>query len=197
MKIILASASPRRQALVTRLKIPFEIVAPEYEETHHPDEDPETTCRRLAEEKAGLVARRFPGDLVVGADTIVVLGREVLGKPTDSDDARRMLQALSGQTHLVKTAVALVLLDQKHHSGFIETTKVTFHPLETAEIDRYVALDPPLDKAGAYGIQDLSGIFVKQVNGCYHNVVGLPLARFYMHLKEHGLLPSLLTIKPL
>ncbi|MFB0516746.1 MAG: nucleoside triphosphate pyrophosphatase, partial [Candidatus Neomarinimicrobiota bacterium] len=136
-------------------------------------------------------------DLVVGADTIVILGKEVMGKPTDLDDARRMLQTLSGQTHLVKTAVALVSLAPEHRSGFVETTEVTFHHLEQDDIERYLTIDPPLDKAGAYGIQDWSGVFVQKVVGCYHNVVGFPLARFHKHLRDRGLWPQLLMIKHL
>ena len=197
MRLILASASPRRRELLARLGIPFETVQLEYEEQHHPEEDPEATCRRLAHGKAMQVARRFPGDLVVGADTIVILGGQVMGKPVSIDDARRMLQALSGQTHLVKTAVALVCIDPGHHSEFVETTEVTFHLLEEDDIERYLSLDPPLDKAGAYGIQDWSGVFVQQVVGCYHNVVGFPLARFHRHLKANGLWPGLLTPKHL
>lgn len=197
MRLILASASPRRQELLARLEIPFITVKPESQEDYHPGEDPETTCLRLAEEKAQQVARRFPMDLVVGADTIVILGNEVMGKPADLNDARRMLQALSEQTHLVKTAVALVSNHLEHRSGFIETTKVTFHRLEEDEIERYLTIDPPLDKAGAYGIQDWSTVFVQKVVGCYHNVVGFPLARFHKHLKDSGLWPHLLTIKHL
>ncbi len=197
MRLILASASPRRRELLARLAIPFEIVTPEYDEHHHPDEDPEATCLRLANEKALPVARRFPQDLVIGADTIVILGSAVMGKPTDLDDARHMLQALSGQTHLVKTAVALVSLDLEHRSGFVETTQVTFRRLDEDDIERYLSIDPPLDKAGAYGIQDWSGVFVQKVVGCYHNVVGFPLARFHRHLKDCGLWPRLLTIKHL
>ena len=197
MRLILASASPRRLELLARLGVPFETVQLEYEEQHHPEEDPEATCRRLAHGKAMQVARRFPGDLVVGADTIVILGGQVMGKPVSIDDARRMLQALSGQTHLVKTAVALVCIDPGHHSEFVETTEVTFNRLEEDDIERYLSLDPPLDKAGAYGIQDWSGVFVQQVVGCYHNVVGFPLAQFHRHLKDNGLWPRILTPKHL
>ncbi len=197
MRLILASVSPRRRELLARLEIPFKTIPPECEEQHQPGEDPEATCRRLARQKAMQIAPRFPGNLVVGADTIVILGGQVMGKPVSLDDARRMLQALSGQTHLVKTAVALVCIDPGHHSEFVETTEVTFHLLEEDDIERYLSLDPPLDKAGAYGIQDWSGVFVQQVVGCYHNVVGFPLARFHRHLKANGLWPGLLTPKHL
>jgi septum formation protein len=197
MRLILASVSPRRRELLARLGVPFETVRPEYEEQHHPEEDPEATCRRLARGKAKQAARRFPEDLVVGADTIVILDDRVMGKPASLDEARRMLWALSGQTHLVKTAVALVCRDAEHRSVFIETTEVTFHHLEEDDVERYLSLDPPLDKAGAYGIQDWSGVFVQRVAGCYHNVVGFPLARFYRQLKDNGLWPRLLTLNHL
>ena len=193
MKLVLASTSPRRRQLLSRLAIPFDVVPPEHEEQLRPSETPEAGCRRLADEKAQSVARRRPQDLVVGADTIVILGHEVLGKPTDLDDARRMLQALSGQTHLVKTGVALISPDRQHRSGFVETTEVTFHHLKDADIQRYLDIDPPLDKAGAYGIQDWSGVFVQRVEGCYHNVVGFPLAHFYQHLQATSLWGEILT----
>ncbi|UCH62467.1 MAG: septum formation protein Maf [Fidelibacterota bacterium] len=197
MRLILASVSPRRQELLGRLGISFVTVRPEYEEQHYHEEDPEATCRRLAQGKAIQVAQRFPEDLIVGADTIVILGSQVMGKPDSLDEARRMLQALSGQTHLVKTAVALVCSDLNHQSVFVETTEVAFHHLEEDDIERYLSVDPPLDKAGAYGIQDWSGVFVQQVAGCYHNVVGFPLARFYRHLKDNNLWPRLLALKHL
>lgn len=193
MKLVLASTSPRRQQLLTRLAIPFDVVPPEHEEQLRPSETPEAGCRRLADEKAQSVAPQRPQDLVVGADTIVILGREVLGKPADLEDARRMLQSLSGQTHLVKTAVALISTDRHHHSGFVETTEVTFHRLSEDDIQRYLDIDPPLDKAGAYGIQDWSGVFVRRVVGCYHNVVGFPLAHFYRHLHATSLWGAILT----
>ncbi|UCH11314.1 MAG: septum formation inhibitor Maf [Fidelibacterota bacterium] len=197
VNLILASASPRRQTLLARLGIPFQTVSPIYEEVCQPGETAEDTCRRLAQEKALHVAQRFPQDLVLGADTIVILNNDILGKPADLDDARRMLHLLSGKKHVVKTAVALIALEQGHQSGFIETTEVTFQTLEQKEIEHYLAVEPPLDKAGAYGIQDWSGIFVQRVNGCYHNVVGLPLARLYQHLKDTGLWLRLLTINHL
>jgi septum formation protein len=179
------------------LGIPFQTVPPDHHETYTSGETPEAVCQRLAREKALQVAQCFPGDLVLGADTIVILDGEILGKPANVDDARRMLNSLSGRTHLVKTAVALVAVEPQHRSGFVETTEVTFLPLDQEEIEFYLAVDPPLDKAGAYGIQDWSGVFVQRVNGCYHNVVGFPLAHFHRHLKDSGLWARLLSIKHL
>ncbi len=197
MKLILASSSPRRRQLLARLDIPFETVAPRHQEKSQPGESPVETCLRLATEKAEKVAQRYPGALVVGADTLVVLGQQVLGKPADLGDARRMLAALAGRTHQVHTAVALVALEREHRSSFVETTEVTFHTLEKRDIEYYLAVDPPLDKAGAYGIQDWSGVFVERVAGCYHNVMGFPLAKFYKHLKDMGLWPDIAGTKHL
>ena len=194
MKLILASGSPRRQELLARLAIPFEIIPSQHSEQAYPGEEPASTCRRLAEEKARQVAEDAPNALVVGADTMVVLDGRVMGKPVDLPEARRMLEALSGQTHRVQTGVALVSLEREYQSSFIETTEVTFHTLLSGEIEHYLASDPPLDKAGAYGIQDWSGIFVEKVAGCYHNVMGFPLARFYHHLQETGLWHDLAMI---
>ena len=197
MRLILASGSPRRRQLLARLDIPFETIAPRHPEKLLPGESPAESCLRLATEKAGKVAQQAPGALVVGADTIVVLGDQVMGKPTDLGDARRMLAALSGRTHQVQTAVALVALEREHRSNFVETTDVTFHALEKGDIEHYLSTDPPLDKAGAYGIQDWSGVFVQRVAGCYHNVMGFPLAQFYKHLKDMGLWPDLAGTKHL
>ncbi len=191
MKLVLASASPRRRALLARLEIPFETDPAHVPEKQLSGEDPEETCLRLAGEKASAVADRRPTDLVIGADTMVILEDLVLGKPADLDDARRMLQALSGRTHLVKTGVVLAGGNGLRTSSFVETTSVTFHTLDPGDIEEYLRLAPPLDKAGAYGIQDWSGVFVSRISGCYHNVMGFPLARFYQHLRATGLLAAL------
>ncbi|MEE9464327.1 MAG: Maf family protein [Candidatus Neomarinimicrobiota bacterium] len=191
MKLVLASASPRRRALLARLEIPFECEAAQVTEALLPDEDPEKACLRLATAKANAIAQRHPEDLVIGADTMVVLGDQVLGKPADLEDARRMLEALSGRTHLVKTGVAMTVGDGLPPTGFVETTSVTFHTLDSGDIEEYLRLAPPLDKAGAYGIQDWSGVFVSHISGCYHNVMGFPLARFFQQLKTTGLLAEL------
>ncbi len=191
MKLVLASGSPRRRDLLSRLGIPFEVAQPGIPEELRPDEDPEAACRRLAADKAETISRSHPQDLVVGADTLVVLDNQVLGKPADLAAARRMLQILSGRTHLVLTALSLACQARRHHSQLLETTTVTFHQLDAEEIAYYLEVAPPLDKAGAYGIQDWSGVFVSRISGCYHNVMGFPLAQFYRHLKAGGLLAEL------
>ncbi len=191
MKLVLASTSPRRRDLLSRLGIPFEVVPPGLPEELRPDEDPEAACRRLATAKAETISRLHPQDLVVGADTLVVVDEQILGKPADLAAARRMLEVLSGQTHLVLTALSLVCRDRRHRSQLLETTAVTFHQLDADDIAHYLEVTPPLDKAGAYGIQDWSGVFVSRIAGCYHNVMGFPLAQFYRHLKAGGLLAQL------
>lgn len=191
MNLILASGSPRRRELLSRLGMPFEVVQSGIPEELRPDEDPEAACRRLAAHKADAISRLHPQDLVVGADTLVVLDDQVLGKPADLAEARRMLELLSGRTHLVLTAVSLVCQARRHRSGMLATTAVTFHRLDAEDITYYLKVEPPLDKAGAYGIQDWSGVFVSSISGCYHNVMGFPLAQFYRHLKAGGLLGEL------
>ncbi|MCH8836291.1 MAG: septum formation protein Maf [Candidatus Marinimicrobia bacterium] len=189
--MILASGSPRRRELLSRLGMPFEVVQSGIPEELRPDEDPEAACRRLAAHKADAISRLHPQDLVVGADTLVVLDDQVLGKPADLAEARRMLELLSDRTHLVLTAVSLVCQARRHRSGILATTAVTFHRLDAEDITYYLKVAPPLDKAGAYGIQDWSGVFVSSISGCYHNVMGFPLAQFYRHLKAGGLLGEL------
>lgn len=193
MKLVLASASPRRKELLSRLGIPFEVVQPGISEELRPDEGPEAACRRLAAQKAQAISRSHPRDLVVGADTLVVLDGQILGKPVDLAAARGMLELLSERTHLVLTALSLVCQAQRYRSQLLETTAVTFHHLDAEDIAYYLQVAPPLDKAGAYGIQDWSGVFVSRIDGCYHNVMGFPLAQFYRHLKAAGQLAHLMS----
>ncbi len=191
MRMILASGSPRRKDLLGRLNIPFDIIKPDIQEEVHPDENPTTYCTRLAREKAETVAQHHGDALVIGSDTIVILDGEIMGKPNDLLEARQMLRRLSGKTHVVKTAVSLQCQSLNICSTFVESTAVTFHPLTESDINHYLEIAPPLDKAGAYGIQDWSGVFVDKVEGCYHNVVGFPLASFYQRLRSFNLLEKL------
>lgn len=195
MRVILASGSPRRKKLLARLNIDFEVVPAEIEETFEASL-PGEIVQELARKKAEAVASASRDALIIGADTIVVLKNKILGKPANNDEARAMLEALSGQTHQVFTGIALIL--KKDGRGvqkrtFAEETKVTFGSLTQEEINAYTATGSPLDKAGAYGIQDDPGsLFVKSINGDYNTVVGLPLFRLYNELKTF--LPELLTI---
>ena len=182
--IILASASPRRKKLLQQLNLPFEVHPSPVDENYDPALLPDEIVQQLALRKAQDVASRQADALIIGADTIVVFKDSILEKPVDADEARRMLQDLSGHTHQVYTGVALCKTDHKNNiidtTTFFEITNVMFGDLNLRDIDRYVAGGSPMDKAGAYGIQDDFGaIFVKRIEGDYYNVVGFPLHRFY------------------
>lgn len=183
--IILASNSPRRRELLGGLGIPFEVkVLPDISETY-PDTLPaDETAEYIAVEKAAAY-RPFlqPEDLVITADTVVICGDEVLGKPTDAADAQRMLRLLSGRTHHVVTGVCL--LTSQFQRSFCVKTDVTFKTLDDEEIDYYIRTYQPMDKAGAYGIQEWIGyIGVTGLHGSYFNVMGLPVQRIYEELKK-------------
>lgn len=184
MNIVLASASPRRRELLSHFPIKFQTDPAAGPETPPPGASPEETVRALAAAKAGEVAARHPGSLVIGADTIVELGGVILGKPADPEEAAGMLRALSGQEHRVYTGVAVA------HGGRTlceaERTRVFFREMTDREIRAYVASGEPLDKAGAYGYQGLAGLFVERIEGDYFNVVGLPLCRLGRMLNAMG-----------
>ncbi len=190
MKVILASASPRRAEVLRNAGISFDTVPANVEEARRPNEAAEELVSRLAEAKARSAAERAGSSagpaLVVGADTAVVVDGLVLGKPASAEDARGMLQRLSGRTHGVITGLAVIRLPDGATVTERETTQVTFAPLSEQEIEDYVASGEPLDKAGAYAIQGRGGRFVTRIEGCHFNVVGLPLARLYRILREFG-----------
>ncbi len=188
MKFILASSSPRRRELLLRLQTPFDIILPDVDESIIPSEgSPETYCTALAELKANDISQHYPNNLVIGSDTIVVLDNNIMGKPEDKTMAQNMLETLSGKTHQVYTGVCLKWADKNIHHLFAEITMVTFRELSEADINHYIESCPPYDKAGSYGIQDWSAIFVKEIKGCYDNVVGFPISRFYEELKKLGI----------
>ena len=173
--LVLASASPRRQELLRNAGIAFEVQPAHVPEDPLPEESAKECAERLAREKSLAVARWRPNDAVLGADTVVVIGNQILGKPVDAADAIRMLRLLSGRTHRVITGVCLVVDGQCSVAS--ETTSVTMSEISEKEIAGYVATGEPMDKAGAYAIQGIGGRYVTQIEGCYFNVVGLPLAR--------------------
>ena len=190
--MILASQSPRRRELLSAAGFDLEVVPADIDETRLPGEKPVELVGRLASEKAEAVRAALTsaaGDgLLVAADTIVWMGDEALGKPSDARDAARMLRELSGRTHQVSTGVCALLLNDDAtvaaRSRFVETTEVTFWDLTDAEIDAYVQTGEPLDKAGAYGIQGAGRLLVREIVGDYCNVVGLPLARLVRELAD-------------
>ncbi len=184
--LVLASGSPRRRQLLAALGIEAEVRPPNVPEEVLPGEDAHDAAERLAVEKARAVAASAPaGSVVLAADTLVVLDRTALGKPVDEADARRMLASLAGRRHDVVTGVA-VARDGRVVSGR-EVTGVVFAPMDEATIARYVATGEPLDKAGAYGLQGLGGLFVERVEGTPTNVVGLPVRLLYRLLADVGL----------
>jgi len=190
MRLILASASPRRAEVLRAAGIAFEVLPRDVDESPQPNEGPAELVARLAEAKvrsaAACAASRAGPTILVGADTAVVVDAKTLGKPASADDARRMLRLLSGRTHSVVTGLVLLRLPGGESHSEQETTRVTFAPLTDREIEEYVASGEPFDKAGAYAIQGLGGRFVTRVEGCYFNVVGMPLARLYRMLREFG-----------
>jgi len=184
MRLLLASASPRRRDLLRNAGFDFEVQASNIVEEMKEGERPEEFARRAAREKALHVAAVSPGgSLVLGADTVVVIDGVTLGKPSDLEDAARMLRLLSGRTHQVHTGICLVRAPDEVKALEHETTLVTFRELDAAEIRAYVESGEPLDKAGAYAVQGLASKFVTRISGCYSNVVGLPVARLYGILK--------------
>jgi len=190
VRLILASKSPRRAEILRNAGIAFEARATHVNEAQRPRESAHAHVRRLAAAKAHVVAehakRRGGPAMIIGADTVVLAQGKILGKPSDVKEARRMLRLLSGRTHQVLTGVSVVSLPTgktKHH---VETTRVKFAKLTAAEIDDYIATGEPFDKAGAYGIQGIGGRFVTRIEGCYFNVMGLPLSRVWSMLRELG-----------
>ena len=181
--LVLASASPRRQELLRNAGIEFVVQPAHVPEVPQKDEPPKAYAERLAREKAQAVFRQRPSDLVLGADTVVVVGKTILEKPTDLEDASRMLRMLSGRQHLVITGVCLV------GSGFedvgSEATEVTMSALSDGDIRFYVASGEPMDKAGAYAIQGIASRWISRIEGDYSNVVGLPVSLVYRMLREH------------
>jgi len=192
--LILASASPRRAELLSAAGIPFEVRPAHIDEALRAGEDARTYASRVAVDKARAIAGQANGRSVLAADTVVVIDGLVLGKPVDSDDAKRMLRVLSGRSHEVITAVALMSTRRGQSDAAvdarIESTVVEFAPLDTAEIDWYVATGEPADKAGSYAVQGLASRFVTRIEGSYSNVVGLPMALVYVMCTRAGILLS-------
>jgi septum formation protein len=183
--LVLASASPRRQELLRNAGIPFEVQPADIPEESLPGELANDCAERLACEKALAVARKRPKDIVLGADTVVVVEGQILGKPSDAADAARMLRMLSGRTHQVITGVCLVVGGQSAVAS--ETTLVTMSEISDQEITEYVASSEPLDKAGAYAIQGLASRWIPRIEGDYSNVVGLPVALVWRMLRQAGI----------
>lgn len=196
--LLLASKSPRRAELLRQANIECKVIESEVPELHLE----ELTAREVAQinayRKARAVAKKHPDTLVLGADTLVCVGAEILGKPASLEDAYRMFEILQGRTHSVVTAICLLQLREHRQRIFAEETAVTFRKLDAAAIRRYLSRVNPLDKAGAYAIQEHGDMIVEQVSGSYTNVIGLPLERLTVELNEWGgpwsLLPPLSAV---
>ena len=188
--IVLGSSSPRRRELLARAGVAFEVAPAEIDERARADEAPEALAERLAREKALAVARRFgavPPRLVLGADTIVVLGTDVLGKPADATDAERLLGRLVGRAHRVLTGIAVVASDRLAPTSRVVESRVVMRAATAEEIRRYVAGGEPLDKAGAYAAQGEGRRFIERIEGSESNVIGLPLEETLALLREAAL----------
>lgn len=182
--LILASDSPRRRDLLKQINLDFEVRPSTVEEDFSLPLPPAELAEHYATLKARDVAARHPDHLVIGADTIVVLEDQILGKPQDVNESYRMLRSLSGKTHTVITAVALQGLKRSIDECFHERTRVTLRALEEDEIHYYIRTYKPFDKAGSYGIQDWFSVCVERIEGCFYNVVGFPLATFYRRYQQ-------------
>ncbi len=183
-RLVLASSSPRRAEILRAVGWPFEAVAADVDEAVRGGEEVSEYVERLACEKAEAVAERRASGLVLGADTTVAVGGQMLGKPTDTEDARRMLRLLSGRWHDVLTGVALVRAETGEVLVAHELTRVRFAPLADDEIEWYVATGEPADKAGAYAVQGRAALFIEEIEGDYWNVVGLPVRLVYKLAEE-------------
>lgn len=192
MRLVLASASPRRAELLRAAGFDFDIVPADVDEVMDVEDTPDGYARRVAQLKAEAVMAQAPGRPILGADTIVLVDNQVLGKPADGDDARRMLRLLSGREHTVLTAVCLVnpAAESRRVQTSVERTTVEFAPLSEDEIEWYISSGEPTDKAGAYAVQGLASRFVIRITGSYSNVVGLPVSLVYQLCRTAGLLVS-------
>ena len=184
MKLILASTSPRRANLLRMIGFDFEVVDSQVDEQSEVYTIPEVHVLELAQKKALKVSEKVSNGLIIGADTIVVLGDQILGKPKDSKQATEILGQLSGRTHIVFTGFAIVDKPSGQTVNEFERTLVSFCELGDAQIEDYVKSGSPLDKAGGYGIQDQGALFVEKIDGCFYNVMGLPVTKLYRALTK-------------
>jgi septum formation protein len=185
--IILASASPRRKELLEKIGLKFEIEPADYEEVADVGLEAHELVQKLSREKAEAVARKHRNTVVIAADTVVLLGDKILGKPHSQTEAGKMLRSLSGKAHVVITAFTIIDTDNEKMLSKSVETKVYIRKLNPKEIDAYVKSGEPLDKAGAYAIQGLGSVIVERIEGDYFNVVGLPLSLLAESLKEFGI----------
>ena len=178
---ILASSSPRRKEILEQIRFEFSVSPSKINEDFNIDLPPEAFTEHWAREKAKDVAKDYPYSLVIGADTVVFLDGKILGKPRNNESSKKMLLSLSGRTHEVITGVSLINIDSKLDITFNERTFVSINTIRYKDICKYIEIYKPHDKAGSYGIQDGFSIHVEKIKGCYYNVMGLPVSKFYYH----------------
>jgi septum formation protein len=187
IKLVLASGSPRRAEILRNAGFAFDIFPTNVDETRLPEERAEDYVCRLAQEKARTALERLGRDaiprIVIGADTTVVANNRTLGKPANKQEAAEMLRLLSGQTHEVLTGLSIIRSTDARATSHVEITRVTFSDLSESEIGDYIASGEPFDKAGGYGIQGIAGRYITRIEGCYFNVMGLPLSRAWLILR--------------
>lgn len=183
---ILASGSPRRRQWMEALQIPFEVWTPEVDETPLPGEEPEDLVHRLARAKAEIVAMVNPGRWIIASDTTVAVDHHVLGKPSDEEEAVRMLMLLQGRAHQVHTGLCLRRDDAVH--ALVDTAQVHFRPMTRAQAEWYARTGEPMDKAGAYAVQGIAALFIERIEGSFATVMGFPVERFSGLMRELGLL---------
>jgi len=185
LPIYLASKSPRRKKMLEQINLKFKTISIECEEKIKKNETPVETVKRISKEKLNVAKRQIKKGIIITADTIVVINRTIIGKPENELDALKILKKLSGKTHSVYTGFSVYNSTSQRTIVDYEKTLVTFRKLNDEEIKEYITTGSPMDKAGAYGIQDDFGaVFIKKINGCYYNVVGLPISKVYSTLKR-------------
>lgn len=189
MTFILASSSPRRRELLTSIGIDFDVIPSHVPEEHRKGEAPEEYVARLSRDKAAAIAQKHPDRWVIAADTTVLMGDELLEKPVDRADARRMLAAIAGRTHVVYTGVTIEHGSRSYRDTRVAESEVRMLPLSAEDIAWYVETGEPLDKAGAYAVQGIGAMFIESIHGSYTNVVGLPLALLFQMLRNAGIDP--------
>ena len=183
-KIILASKSPRRAEILKMIKVNFKVVPSKIKEKINPKIQQNETAINISKAKAETIANKYPNDIIIGADTIVVSNGEIFGKPKDIDESKKMLKALSGNSHKVITGVTIMNNRLGVLKTFSEITEVFVKKIPIKKIDYYTNNFNTLDKAGSYGIQEWFSVWIKKINGCYYNVMGLPVSKLYKYLVE-------------
>ena len=182
--IILASKSPRRAEILKMIKVNFKVEPSKIKEEINPKIEQNEVATGLSKIKAEIISNKYPNDIIIGADTIVVSNEEIFGKPKDKNESKKMLKALSGNSHKVITGVTIMNERLGYLKTFSETTEVFVQKIPTKQIEFYVNNYNTLDKAGSYGIQEWFSVWIKKINGCYYNVMGLPISKLYRHLVE-------------